>query len=128
MPRRHLSNNNKGYIIMHMNRRTVFGIIIVLTLAFGLLSTALAHAELVSSDPAAGAKLTKAPAKIILASDVTGASRKARDKGEPDEAERNGSSSSPRLYPTWNCWSATRSMLRWRRRETDYLSIQLCCK
>jgi LPXTG-motif cell wall-anchored protein len=49
-----------------MNRRTIFGIIIVLTLAFGLLSTALAHAELVSSDPAAGAKLTKAPAKIAL--------------------------------------------------------------
>lgn len=49
-----------------MNRRTVFGIIIVLALAFGLLSTALAHAELVSSDPAAGAKLTKAPAKITL--------------------------------------------------------------
>ena len=49
-----------------MNRRTIFGIIIVLTLAFGLLSTALAHAELVSSDPPAGTKLTKAPAKITL--------------------------------------------------------------
>ena len=49
-----------------MNRRTVFGIIIVFALAFGLFSTALAHAELVSSDPAAGAKLTKAPAKITL--------------------------------------------------------------
>ena len=49
-----------------MNRRTVFGIIIVLALSLGWLGTALAHAELVSSDPAAGTKLTKAPAKVTL--------------------------------------------------------------
>jgi len=49
-----------------MNRRIVFGIIIVLVLSLGLLSTASAHAELVSSDPAAGAKLTAAPAKVTL--------------------------------------------------------------
>ena len=49
-----------------MNRRIVFGIIIVLALSLGLLSTAFAHAELVSSDPAAGAKLTAAPANITL--------------------------------------------------------------
>ena len=49
-----------------MNRRTIFGIIIVLGLSLGLLSTAFAHAKLVSSDPAAGAKLTAAPAKVTL--------------------------------------------------------------
>ena len=49
-----------------MNRRTVLGFIIVLALSLGLLSTALAHAKLVSSDPAAGAKLTAAPAKVTL--------------------------------------------------------------
>ena len=49
-----------------MYRRTVFGIIIVLVLSLGLLSTASAHAELVSSDPAAGAKLTAGPAKVTL--------------------------------------------------------------
>jgi len=49
-----------------MNRRIGIGLILVLALSLALNSTALAHAKLVSSDPAAGAKLTKAPAKVTL--------------------------------------------------------------
>jgi copper resistance protein C len=49
-----------------MKRR--IGLVIVLGLALSLvfLTVASAHAELVSSDPAAGAKLTSAPAKVTL--------------------------------------------------------------
>jgi methionine-rich copper-binding protein CopC len=39
---------------------------LALVLSLGLLSVASAHAELVSSDPAAGANLTAAPAKVTL--------------------------------------------------------------
>jgi len=49
-----------------MNRRYSVGLILVLALSLALISIALAHAKLVSSDPAAGAKLTKAPAKVTL--------------------------------------------------------------
>jgi methionine-rich copper-binding protein CopC len=49
-----------------MNRRITLGLLLALMVSLGLLSTALAHAKLVSSDPAAGAKLTKAPAKVTL--------------------------------------------------------------
>lgn len=49
-----------------MNRRIGAVLILALLLSFGLFSTALAHAKLVSSDPAAGAKLTAAPSKITL--------------------------------------------------------------
>jgi copper resistance protein C len=52
-----------------MNRRTIAGLILVLLLALGRMSVALAHAELVSSDPTAGARLTSAPAKITLVFD-----------------------------------------------------------
>jgi LPXTG-motif cell wall-anchored protein len=41
-------------------------LVLALTLSLGLLSVASAHAELVSSDPAAGANLTAAPAKVTL--------------------------------------------------------------
>jgi LPXTG-motif cell wall-anchored protein len=39
---------------------------LALVLSLGLLSVASAHAELVSSDPAAGANLTAAPSKVTL--------------------------------------------------------------
>src|SRR5436853_5945996 len=49
-----------------MNRRIIAGLILALALSLGLLGVASAHAKLVSSDPAAGAKLTKAPTKVTL--------------------------------------------------------------
>jgi LPXTG-motif cell wall-anchored protein len=52
-----------------MNRHTLFtigGVLAALALAFTLASTALAHAKLVKSDPAAGAKLAKAPERVTL--------------------------------------------------------------
>lgn len=49
-----------------MNRRHSIGLFLVLALSLVLFSTALAHAKLVSSDPAAGAKLAKAPTKVTL--------------------------------------------------------------
>jgi copper resistance protein C len=49
-----------------MKRRMSIGIAIALLLGMMLFSVASAHAELVSSDPAAGAKLTAAPAKVTL--------------------------------------------------------------
>jgi methionine-rich copper-binding protein CopC len=49
-----------------MNRHIGIGLILVLALCLALSSTALAHAKLVSSDPAADAKLAKAPAKVTL--------------------------------------------------------------
>jgi methionine-rich copper-binding protein CopC len=49
-----------------INRRILTTLVLALALSFGALGTALAHAKLVSSDPAAGAKLTAAPAKITL--------------------------------------------------------------
>ena len=49
-----------------MNRRIIAGLILALALSLGLLGVASAHAKLVSSDPAAGAKLTKAPSKVSL--------------------------------------------------------------
>jgi copper resistance protein C len=52
-----------------MNRRIITGFIVALLLSLGLFNMALAHAKLVSSDPAAGAKLTSAPAKITLVFD-----------------------------------------------------------
>src|SRR6476646_5510907 len=52
-----------------MTRR--FGVVAVLALALSLalLTVASAHAKLVSSDPAAGTKLTAAPAKVTLVFD-----------------------------------------------------------
>ena len=49
-----------------MNRRIMVGIILIVILSFGLFNIASAHAELVSSAPAAGAKLTSAPSKVTL--------------------------------------------------------------
>ena len=49
-----------------MNRRTLTGLVLALMLTLGLFSVASAHAKLVSSDPAAGTKLTAAPAKVTL--------------------------------------------------------------
>jgi LPXTG-motif cell wall-anchored protein len=49
-----------------MKRRIGLGIIAALVLSMALWSVASAHAKLVSSDPAAGAKLTAAPAKVTL--------------------------------------------------------------
>jgi methionine-rich copper-binding protein CopC len=49
-----------------MRRRIGIVIIIGLLLSLGLFNIASAHAKLVSSDPAAGAKLTTAPSKVTL--------------------------------------------------------------
>ena len=49
-----------------MKRRIGAMLALALVLSLGLLSVASAHAELVSSDPAAGANLTAAPAKVTL--------------------------------------------------------------
>ena len=49
-----------------MNRHIGIGLILVLALSLALSSIALAHAKLVSSDPAAGTKLANAPAKVTL--------------------------------------------------------------
>src|SRR6476469_7207202 len=49
-----------------MNRRIGAGLFFALLLSLGLLGTAQAHAKLVSSDPAAGARLTAAPSKVTL--------------------------------------------------------------
>jgi methionine-rich copper-binding protein CopC len=51
---------------MFMNRRIVAGLIVALALSIALFNVASAHAKLVSSDPAAGAKLTTAPTKVKL--------------------------------------------------------------
>jgi len=49
-----------------MKRRIGVALILALALSLGLFGIASAHAKLVSSDPAAGAKLTAAPAKVTL--------------------------------------------------------------
>jgi hypothetical protein len=49
-----------------MKRRIGVGLVLALLLSVTLFSIASAHAELVSSDLAAGAKLTAAPAKVTL--------------------------------------------------------------
>jgi methionine-rich copper-binding protein CopC len=49
-----------------MKRRIGAILALALVLSLGWLSVASAHAELVSSDPAAGANLTAAPAKVTL--------------------------------------------------------------
>jgi methionine-rich copper-binding protein CopC len=49
-----------------MKRRIGAMLALALLLSLGLLTVASAHAELVSSDPAAGANLTAAPAKVTL--------------------------------------------------------------
>lgn len=52
-----------------MNRRIGAALLIALVLSLGVFGIASAHAKLVSSDPAAGAKLTAAPAKVTLVFD-----------------------------------------------------------
>jgi copper resistance protein C len=52
-----------------MKRRIGAMLVLALVLSLGLLSVASAHAKLVSSDPAAGANLTAAPAKVTLVFD-----------------------------------------------------------
>jgi methionine-rich copper-binding protein CopC len=52
--------------INQMNRRTCVVPVLALLLSLGLFSIASAHAKLVSSNPAAGAKLTTAPSKVTL--------------------------------------------------------------
>jgi LPXTG-motif cell wall-anchored protein len=52
-----------------MKRRISIGIALALLLSTALFSVASAHAKLVSSDPASGAKLAKAPAKVTLVFD-----------------------------------------------------------
>ncbi len=49
-----------------MKRRIGVVLVLALALSLGMLTVASAHAKLVSSDPAAGAKLDKAPSKVTL--------------------------------------------------------------
>src|SRR5262245_5479087 len=49
-----------------MKRHISLGTVFALVLSLAFLTIASAHAELVSSDPVAGAKLTAAPAKVTL--------------------------------------------------------------
>jgi LPXTG-motif cell wall-anchored protein len=49
-----------------MKRRIGVGLVLALLLSLALFSVASAHAKLVSSDPAAGTKLTQAPTKVTL--------------------------------------------------------------
>jgi copper resistance protein C len=49
-----------------MRRRILTALTCALLLSLGLFGTALAHAKLVSSDPAAGSRLAAAPAKVTL--------------------------------------------------------------
>jgi LPXTG-motif cell wall-anchored protein len=49
-----------------MRRSTIITLLAAICLSLALFATALAHAELVSSDPKAGANLTSAPSKITL--------------------------------------------------------------
>src|SRR5262245_32592487 len=49
-----------------MNGRIAIALIVALLLSMTVFGIASAHAKLVSSDPAAGAKLTAAPAKVTL--------------------------------------------------------------
>ncbi|MFL5807801.1 MAG: copper resistance protein CopC [Roseiflexaceae bacterium] len=49
-----------------MKRRIGLVVVLALALSLAFLTVASAHAKLVSSDPAAGAKLTSAPAKVTL--------------------------------------------------------------
>jgi methionine-rich copper-binding protein CopC len=49
-----------------MKRRIGVVLVLALALSLGMLTVTSAHAKLVSSDPAAGAKLTKAPSKVTL--------------------------------------------------------------
>ena len=49
-----------------MKRGIAAALALALVLSLGLLTVASAHAELVSSDPASGAKLTAAPSKVTL--------------------------------------------------------------
>jgi methionine-rich copper-binding protein CopC len=49
-----------------MKRRIGVGLVVALLLSLALFSVASAHAKLVSSDPAAGAKLDTAPTKVTL--------------------------------------------------------------
>jgi LPXTG-motif cell wall-anchored protein len=58
-----LFNNEE---ISSMKRRMLAAVALALLLSIALFSVASAHAELVSSDPAAGAKLTAAPTKVTL--------------------------------------------------------------
>jgi LPXTG-motif cell wall-anchored protein len=52
--------------VSNMSQRIMIRIVLALLLSLGLVSVASAHAELVSSDPAAGARLDKAPTKVTL--------------------------------------------------------------
>lgn len=52
-----------------MNGRMITGMAVALILGLGLLGRALAHAELVASDPKDGARLDTPPAKITLVFD-----------------------------------------------------------
>jgi methionine-rich copper-binding protein CopC len=52
-----------------MKHRISIGIVIALLLSVALFNITSAHAKLVSSDPAAGSKLTTSPAKITLVFD-----------------------------------------------------------
>lgn len=49
-----------------MNRRIALALALAVALSLALFGTAAAHAKLVSSTPAAGTKLTAAPAKITI--------------------------------------------------------------
>ena len=49
-----------------MKRRMLIGLVVALLLSMSLVGLASAHAELDSSDPAAGANLTAAPTKVTL--------------------------------------------------------------
>ncbi len=83
-----------------MRHRIGVALIVALVLSLSLFGIASAHAKLVSSDPAAGAKLTRAPTKVTLVfseeiSDkatesfftVTNASGAAVGKGELDNTD-----------------------------------------
>ncbi|MBK9710410.1 MAG: copper resistance protein CopC [Kouleothrix sp.] len=52
-----------------MKRLVTIGLMLAVALSLGIMGTALAHAKLVSSEPAAGAKLTGAPSKVTLVFD-----------------------------------------------------------
>src|SRR5262249_37866937 len=65
-PKRQDCKDNTIKELCSMKRRIAVPLIVALLLSMTIFGIASAHAKLVSSDPAAGAKLTAAPAKVTL--------------------------------------------------------------
>jgi len=86
-----------------MKRRISIGLIVAVLLSMALFSIASGHAKLVSSNPAAGAKLDQAPTKVTLvfSEEISAKPIRAQQMKATERVRRSGRNESRREHVSY---------------------------